>query len=74
MQEFSYTVYEEGVPHIRPQSAQSGNDHFLVYIHHDGKISLELVGGGGGWVGGGCTPTLFHYIYHHVQSCGVNSS
>ncbi len=21
--------------------------------------------------GGGCTPTPFHYIYHHVQSCGV---
>jgi hypothetical protein len=19
--------------------------------------------------GGGCTPTCFHYIYHHVQSC-----
>jgi hypothetical protein len=23
---------------------------------------------------GGCTPTPFHYIYHHVQSCGVCSS
>jgi hypothetical protein len=23
---------------------------------------------------GVCTPTLFHYIYHHVQSCGVRSS
>ncbi len=22
---------------------------------------------------GGCTPTLFYYIYHHVQSCGVRS-
>jgi hypothetical protein len=21
--------------------------------------------------GGGCTPTPFHYIYHHVHSCGV---
>jgi hypothetical protein len=21
--------------------------------------------------GAGCTPTTFHYIYHHVQSCGV---
>jgi hypothetical protein len=24
--------------------------------------------------GGGCTPTPFHYIYHHVQSCGIGSS
>ncbi len=24
--------------------------------------------------GGGCTPTHFHYVYHHVQSCGVRSS
>jgi hypothetical protein len=47
VQEFSYTEYEEGFPHIRPQSTQSVNDHFLVYIHHDGKISPELVGGGG---------------------------
>ncbi len=23
---------------------------------------------------GGCTSTPFHYIYHHVQSCGVRSS
>ncbi len=23
---------------------------------------------------GGCTPTLFHYIYHHIQKCGVRSS
>ncbi len=23
---------------------------------------------------GGCTPTPFHYIYHHVQSCSVRSS
>ncbi len=24
--------------------------------------------------GGGCTPTPFHYIYPHLQSCGVRSS
>ncbi len=24
--------------------------------------------------GGECTPTFFHYIYQHVQSCGVRSS
>ncbi len=24
--------------------------------------------------GEGCTPAPFHYIYHHVQSCGVQSS
>ncbi len=24
--------------------------------------------------GGGCTPILFHYTYHHVQSCCVRSS
>jgi hypothetical protein len=21
--------------------------------------------------GGGCTPTPLHYLYHHIQSCGV---
>ena len=25
-------------------------------------------------MGGGCTPTLFHSVYHYVQSCGVLSS
>jgi hypothetical protein len=24
--------------------------------------------------GGGCTPTTFHYSYHHVQSCSVRFS
>ncbi len=24
--------------------------------------------------GGGCTPTPFHSLYHHVQSCSVRSS
>ncbi len=24
--------------------------------------------------GGGCTPTLYNYIYYHVQSCDVRSS
>ncbi len=41
---------------------------FWRTFHHDGKIAQPGVGGGG------FTPTLFHYIYHHVQSCGVGSS
>ena len=36
-------------------------------FHHDGKISPEPLGGG-------CTPTPFHYIYHHVQSCILRSN
>ncbi len=38
---------------------------FWCTFLHDGKMSKaywEL----------GCTPTTFHYIYHHVQSCGVS--
>ncbi len=38
---------------------------FWRTFHHDGKISP-------GWWGWGVhAPTPFHYIYHHVQSCGV---
>jgi hypothetical protein len=41
---------------------------FLRTFHHDRKISP-------GWWGGGgrCMPTPFHYVYHHVQSCGAGS-
>ncbi len=37
---------------------QSGNGHLQYWrtFHHDGKICE----------GGECTPTLLHYIYHHV--------
>ncbi len=31
----------------------------------------KLAQAGGGWR---CTPTPFHYSYHHVQSCSVRSS
>jgi hypothetical protein len=46
---------------------QSGNCHFLAYgtFHNDGKLSQPDEGGG-------CTPTPFHSIYHHVQSCCVS--
>jgi hypothetical protein len=36
------------------------------------SIMMEKLGQASG--GGGCTLTPFHYIYHHVQSCGVRSS
>jgi hypothetical protein len=38
---------------------------FWHTFHHDGKISPCR------WGWEGCTPTPFHYIYHHVQSCSV---
>jgi hypothetical protein len=41
---------------------------FWHIFYHDGKISP-------GWCGWrGCTPTRFHDIYHHVQSCSVRFS
>ncbi len=55
--------------YVRPtEYTQSGNGHFLAYI----SIMMENSAQPG--VGGGCTPTSFHYIYHHEQSCGVRSS
>ncbi len=38
---------------------------FWRIVHHDGKISPAW------WGWGVHAPTSFHYIYHHVQSCGV---
>ncbi len=46
---------------------QSGNGH-LSGVH---SIMMEKLAQSG--ESGGCTPTLFYYIYHHVQSCGVRS-
>jgi hypothetical protein len=36
------------------------------------SIMMEKIAKAG--EGGECTPTPFHYIYHHVQSCSVLSS
>jgi hypothetical protein len=49
-------------------STQSGNGHFLAYIHHDGKKTAQP------GVGEGCIPSPIHSIYHHEQSCGPRSS
>jgi hypothetical protein len=43
---------------------------FWRTVHSITMEKLALAGGGGG----GSTPTPFHYIYYHVQSCGVRSS
>ncbi len=40
---------------------------FWRTFHDDGKIIPA-------WWGWGCTPSPFHSIYHHEQSCGVCSS
>ncbi len=40
--------------------------HFLAYITMEKSAKPAE--------GGGCTPTPFHCIYHHVQSCGVRCS
>ncbi len=40
---------------------------FYSTFHHDGKISP-------GWWELRCAPTLFHFMYHHVQRCGVRSN
>ncbi len=42
---------------------------FWRSFHHDGKSAQA---GEGWWVH--CTPTPFHSIYHHLQSCSVRSS
>ncbi len=55
--------------HIQRVHRVHGNDHFLTYILWWWKNQARLVR-----VGGGCSPTSFHYIYHHVQSWGVRSS
>jgi hypothetical protein len=47
------------------QSTQSCNGIFWRTFYHDGKISP-------GWCGWECTPTPFHYVYHHEQSCSVH--
>ncbi len=44
---------------------------FWRTFNHDEKIRPGWLGWGRG---GRCTPTLFHYSYHHVQSCSVRSS
>ncbi len=49
------------------ECTQSGNGHFLAYIPIWGKNKPRS--GEGGWR----THTPFHYIYHHVQRCGVRS-
>ncbi len=40
---------------------------FWRAFRHDNKISPA-------WWAGACTPSPFHSIYHHQQSCGVRSS
>jgi hypothetical protein len=43
-----------------PQSTRVAMATFWCTYYHDGKNSPD-------W----CTPSPFHYIFHHVQSCGV---
>jgi hypothetical protein len=57
----AFTVGESMVPIT--EYTQSGNGHFLACI------PSAQPGEGGGW-----TPTPFHSIYHHEQSCIVLSS
>jgi hypothetical protein len=47
----------------------SGNVRFLSYIPSWWKNQPWLER-----VGGGCTPTPFHSIYHYVRSCSVRSA
>ncbi len=41
----------------------------LSGVHSIMRVKLAQAG-----VGGGCTPTPFHYIYHRQQSCSLRSS
>ncbi len=51
----------------RVHRVESGNGHFLAYIPSWWKNLPCLVRVGmHHW-----TPTPFHYIYHHLQNCGV---
>ncbi len=40
---------------------------------HTPFVSVHILAYIPSW-GWGCTPSPFHYIYHHVQSCGIRSS
>jgi hypothetical protein len=48
---------------VHTEYTQSGNGHFLAYIPSRLKIQPRLVRVGDARR----TPTLFHYIYHHIQ-------
>jgi hypothetical protein len=61
---YSYTLYEEHNLESTCESIWS-----LSGVH---SIMMEKLAQTG--EGGGCTPTPFHHIYHHVQSCNVRSS
>ncbi len=51
---------------------QSGNGRFLAYIIQSWwKMDKSALAGE---VGVHCTPTPFHFIYHHVQRCSVRTS
>jgi hypothetical protein len=39
----------------------------MITFYHEWKLSLACKGAG-------CTPSPFHYIYHHIQRCSVRSS
>jgi hypothetical protein len=55
---------------IATEYTQSGNGRFLTYIpFHSVMEKFAQAGEVGGW-----TPTPFHSIYHHVQSCSVHFS
>ncbi len=45
---------------------QSGNGHFLAFVHFIMVEKLSQASEGGG----GCTPSPFRIIYHHVQVVG----
>jgi hypothetical protein len=54
--------------HYLPQSTHRvAMAAFWCTYYHEGKNRPDGRGGGGAR----CTPSPFHCIYHHVQSCGV---
>ncbi len=58
-------------------AAASGQNHrvhteWLLPLSGLHSIMMEKLAQPGEGGGGGCTPTPFHSIYHHVQSCGVH--
>jgi hypothetical protein len=65
------TSYLQGIRAVWGQTTeytQNGNGNFLAYVN---SIMMEKSAQTG--EGGGSTSTPFHYVYHHVQSCGFSS-
>ncbi len=66
---FNY-MFSSGYWWSPPQSIYTEQQRLLSGIHSIMRVKLAQAGEG---LGGRCTPTPFHYICHHQQSCSVGT-